>query len=128
MNEKRFLLFLFLWLPWLGLPKLYWIIVVRVGTFVLFLISEEVLSVFLLWEWWWLWVCFIWPLLCWSRFSEDPPEEARATYSSILTWSVPTNKGAWWAMIHRVAESRSNWSELAWHSFSLCPLSGESLS
>ena len=30
MNEKRFLLFLFLWLPGLGLPKLCWIIAVRV--------------------------------------------------------------------------------------------------
>ena len=42
-----FLLFLFLlWLPWLGLPKLCWIIVVRVDILVLFLILEEMVSVF----------------------------------------------------------------------------------
>ena len=48
-----FLLFLFLlWLPWLKLAKLYWIIVVRVGNLVLFLILEEVVSVFHHWERW----------------------------------------------------------------------------
>ena len=39
------LLFLLLWSPWLGLPKLCWIIVTRVDTPVLFLILEEMLSV-----------------------------------------------------------------------------------
>ena len=39
------LLFLFLlWLLWLWLPKLCWIIVVRMGTLFLFLIWEEMLS------------------------------------------------------------------------------------
>ena len=55
--QFRFLLFLFLlWLPWLGLPKLCWIIVVRVDIIVLFLILEEMLSVFYHWEWCLLWV------------------------------------------------------------------------
>ena len=46
-----FFLFLFLlWLPWLGIPKLCWIIVMRVGNLVLFLILEEMLSVFHHWE------------------------------------------------------------------------------
>ena len=49
------LLFL-LWLPWLGLPKLCYIIVARMGTVVLFLILEEMLSVFHHWECL-LWVC-----------------------------------------------------------------------
>ena len=65
--------FLFLlWLPWLGLPKLCWIIVVRVDIIVLFLILEEMLSVFHHWEWCLLWVSCIWPLLCWGRFPLCP--------------------------------------------------------
>ena len=45
--QSRFLLFLFLlWLLWLKLPKLCWIVVVRVGTLVLFLTLREILSVF----------------------------------------------------------------------------------
>ena len=64
-----FLLFLFLlWLSWLGLSKLYWVTVVRVDNLVLFLILEEMLSVFHYWEWCLLCVCCIWPLLCWGRF------------------------------------------------------------
>ena len=45
---SAFLLFLFLpWLLWPTLPKLCWIGVVRVGTLALFLILEEMLSIFL---------------------------------------------------------------------------------
>ena len=57
-----------LWLPWLGLPKLCWTIVVRVGTFVLVLILEEMLSCFHYWEWCLLWFCHIWLLVYWGRF------------------------------------------------------------
>ena len=65
-----FFLFLFLlWLPYLGFWKLHWITVTRVDILVLFLIFEEILSVFHHWEWSLLWVCHIWPLLCWVRFS-----------------------------------------------------------
>ena len=64
-----FLLFLFLlWLLWLKLRKLFWIIVVRVGNLVLFLILVEMVSVFHHWGRCWLWVCHIWPLLCWVKF------------------------------------------------------------
>ena len=64
-----FLLFLFrLSLLWLKLPKLCWITVVRVGNLVLFLILEEMVSVFHYWEWCCLWVCHIWSLLCWGKF------------------------------------------------------------
>ena len=64
------LLFLFLlWLLWLKLPKLCWKIVVRVGNLVLFLTFMEIVSVFHHWEWYWLWVCHIWPLLCWGKFA-----------------------------------------------------------
>jgi len=45
--QSGFLLFLFLlWLLWLKLPKLCWIVVVRVGTLVLFLTLGEMLSIF----------------------------------------------------------------------------------
>ena len=46
--QSRFILFLFLlWLLWLGLLKPCWIVAVRVGTLVLFLILKEMLSIFL---------------------------------------------------------------------------------
>ena len=28
-----------------------------------------------------------------------------ATHSSVLAWRVPTDRGAWWAVVHGVAES-----------------------
>ena len=36
---------------------------------------------------------------------EDPLEEGMATHSSILAWRIPTDRGAWQAMVHGVAES-----------------------
>ena len=38
------------------------------GKPVLFLILEEMVSFFHHWERCWLWVCHIWPLLCWGKF------------------------------------------------------------
>ena len=38
---------------------------------------------------------------------EDPLEEGMATYSSILGWRIPMDRGAWWATIHGVAKSWS---------------------
>ena len=68
-----FLLFLLLvWLLWLGLPIPCWIIVARVDILVSFLILEEILSVLHHWQWCLLWVCCIWPLLCWVRFPLCP--------------------------------------------------------
>ena len=64
-----FLLFLFLfWLLCLKLPKLCWIIVVRVGTLVLFLTLGEMLSIFHHWGWCLLWVYNMWLLFCWGMF------------------------------------------------------------
>ena len=37
---------------------------------------------------------------------EDPLEKGMATYSSILAWRIPTDKGAWQATVHRVARVR----------------------
>ena len=31
---------------------------------------------------------------------EDPLEEDMATYSSILAWRIPMDRGAWWATVH----------------------------
>ena len=36
---------------------------------------------------------------------EDPLEERMATHSSILDWRSPTDRGAWWATVHGVANS-----------------------
>ena len=36
---------------------------------------------------------------------EDPLEEGMATNSSILAWRIPLDRAAWWATVHRVAES-----------------------
>ena len=36
---------------------------------------------------------------------EDPPEEGMATHSSILAWSIPMDREAWWATVHGVPES-----------------------
>ena len=38
---------------------------------------------------------------------EDPPEESMATHSSILTWRIPRDRGAWRATIHGVAKSQT---------------------
>ena len=36
---------------------------------------------------------------------EVPLEESMATYSSILAWKIPMDRGAWRATVHEVAES-----------------------
>ena len=38
---------------------------------------------------------------------EDPLEKGMATYSSILAWRIPMDRGAWWATVHGVAKSRT---------------------
>ena len=38
---------------------------------------------------------------------DDPLEEGTATHSTILAWKIPMDRGAWWAMIHRVANSQT---------------------
>ena len=35
---------------------------------------------------------------------EDPLEEGLATHSSILAWRIPTDRGAWRATVHGIAE------------------------
>ena len=57
-----------LWFLWLRLPVLRWVKVARVGILVLFLILEEMVSAFHYWLCCYLWLCHIYPLLCWGMF------------------------------------------------------------
>ena len=47
--------------------------------------------------------------LCW----DDPLEEGMATLSSILAWRIPMGRGAWVAIVHGVAKSRTRLSDKA---------------
>ena len=38
---------------------------------------------------------------------KDPQEEGMATHSSILAWSIPMDREAWWATVHGVTESQT---------------------
>ena len=38
-----------------------------------------------------------------------------ATYSSILAWRIPMDRGAWWAAIHGVEKSQTRLSDQAQH-------------
>ena len=42
----------------------------------------------------------------------DPLEEGMAIHSSILAWRIPMDRGAWWAIVHEVAKSRTQLSDL----------------
>ena len=37
----------------------------------------------------------------------NPPEEDKATHSSILACRIPMDRGAWWATAHSVTKSRT---------------------
>ena len=40
-----------------------------------------------------------------SLGSEDPLENGKATHSSILAWRIPTERGAWQAIVYGIAKS-----------------------
>ena len=43
-----------------------------------------------------------------SPSRKDPLEKGMAPYSSVLAWRIPwTERGAWWAVVHGVAESQN---------------------
>ena len=44
---------------------------------------------------------------------EDPLEEGMATHSSIHTWRIPMDRGAWQATVHGVTNSRTQLSNQA---------------
>ena len=39
--------------------------------------------------------------------SESPLEKGMATHSSILTWRIPMDRGAWRATAHKVTKSQT---------------------
>ena len=45
-----------------------------------------------------------------SLGQEDPPEEDKATHSSILAWRVPV-RGAWQASVYGVTKSQTRLSD-----------------
>ena len=42
-----------------------------------------------------------------SLGQDDSLEKGLATHPSILAWRIPMDRGAWWAIVHRVAKSRT---------------------
>ena len=53
----------------------------------------------------------------WIQFlvQEDPLEESITTHSSILVWRIPMDRGAWRAIVHRVAQSQTRLKRLSTH-------------
>ena len=45
-----------------------------------------------------------------SLGQEDPLEEGMATYSSMLAWRIPMDRGAWQGIVHGVPKS---WTQLS---------------
>ena len=50
-------------------------------------------------------------LQVWSLGREGPLQKGMATDSSIPAWTMPKDRGAWWATVHRVSKS---WTRLKW--------------
>ena len=48
----------------------------------------------------------IWETWAQSLGWEDPLEESMATYSGILAWRIPMDRGAWQAIVHGIAKSQ----------------------
>ena len=51
--------------------------------------------------------------LGWIPGWEDLLEEGMATHSSILTWRIPMDRGAWWATVCLVTKSQTQLSDHA---------------
>ena len=51
----------------------------------------------------------VWETWDWSLVWEDSLEEGMETYSSILAWRTPMDRGAWWAAVHGFQRVRHNW-------------------
>ena len=48
-----------------------------------------------------------------SLVQEDPLGKSMATHSSILAWRIPMDRGAWRAIVHRVAQSQTQLKQLS---------------
>ena len=48
----------------------------------------------------------MWETWVWSLGWEAPLEEGMATHSTILSWRIPVDRGAWQAIVHVVAKSQ----------------------
>ena len=48
-----------------------------------------------------------------SLGQEDPLEEAMATLSSVLSWRIAMDRGAWCAVVHRVTKSQTRVKQLS---------------
>ena len=44
-----------------------------------------------------------------------PSLGAKVTHSSILTWRIPMDRGAWWATVHRAEKSQTQLKQLSMH-------------
>ena len=51
---------------------------------------------------------------------EDPLEEGMGTHSSIPAWSIPMDRGTWWATVHRVTKIRTQLKRLSTHTHTVC--------
>ena len=49
----------------------------------------------------------IWETWVRSLVWDDPLEKGMATQSSILAWRISMDRGAWWAIVYRVAKSQT---------------------
>ena len=47
----------------------------------------------------------LWETWVWSLGWKDALKESMATHSSILSWRIPMDRGAWHAIVHRVTKS-----------------------
>ena len=45
-----------------------------------------------------------------SLGQKDSLEEGMATHSSILSWRIPMDRGAWWATVYEVTK---RWAQLS---------------
>ena len=74
--------------------------------------------------WWFRWYTFqpslvaqivknlpaMWETWVWSLGWEDPLKEGMATHSSILSWRIPRDRGAWQATVHRTVKGGHGWA------------------
>ena len=45
---------------------------------------------------------------------EDPLEEEVATHSNVIAWKNPMNRGAWQAIVYRLAKSQTSLKQLSY--------------